>query len=68
MLEYALSVPTRNQLRRVRRIQRKYLCRGNAYPTSWLIEAMACARTIAKKEGGRTNITWSLRLPGPRPK
>jgi hypothetical protein len=57
MLEYALLVQTRNQLRRVQRIQRKYLCRGNAYPIGWLIEAMAYARMIAKKEGGCTNIS-----------
>jgi hypothetical protein len=60
MLEYALQGHATNQLQHVRRVQCKYLCRGSAYPISWLIEAKAYGRAIARREGGRTNISWSL--------
>jgi hypothetical protein len=49
-----------DQLQRLRYIQGKYLCRGSAYPIGQLLETLAYGRAIARKEGPRTNISWSL--------
>jgi hypothetical protein len=69
LLEYALpkepyltlgwpaAMSYRDQLQRLQYIQRKYLCRGSAYPMSQLFESLAQGREIANKEGPRTNIS-----------
>ena len=54
----ATSYPDR--LQRLQHVRRKYLCRGSAYPMSQLLETLAYGRAIARKEGPRTNISWSL--------
>ena len=71
MLEYALPLheydsicwPARrsydDQLSRLHYVRRKYLCRGGFHPTAQLIESLAYGRRIARKEGCRTNISWS---------
>ena len=59
-LNWPAAASYRNQLQRLQYIQRKYLCRGSAYPMSRLLETLAYGRAIAKKEGPRTNISWSL--------
>jgi hypothetical protein len=71
LLEYALpkepylvlNWPTaagyEDQLERLQYIRRKYLCWGGAYPMGQLIEIIAYGRALVKKEGCRTNITWS---------
>ena len=71
MLEYSLPLreyldvcwPGRDsyedQLARLHFVRRKFLCRGGFHPTAYLIEALAYGRRIARKEGCRSNISWS---------
>jgi Orsellinic acid/F9775 biosynthesis cluster protein D len=71
MLEYALPVaqyqdlcwPDResydDQIARMHSVRRKFLCRGGFHPTACLIEALLYGRRIARKEGARTNVSWS---------
>lgn len=41
-------------------IRPKYLQRGSFSPMGYLIERLQHGRAIAKREGARTNISWSL--------
>ncbi|KAF1354301.1 hypothetical protein EJ07DRAFT_86624, partial [Lizonia empirigonia] len=41
-------------------IRPKYLQRGSFSPMGYLIERLQHGRGIAKREGARTNISWSL--------
>jgi hypothetical protein len=72
-LEYALPVrtyktlvypwPSRDnypdQAGRLEEIRTKYLLRGAFSPMSEILELRAFGRSIVKKEGGRTNLTWA---------
>ena len=71
MLEYALPQqayktlgrPSRsaypNQLRRLQLVRRRYLCRGGSHPMERLLDLLYQGRSIAKREGARSNISWS---------
>lgn len=72
-LEYALPLKTYktlaypwplrdrypDQAGRLEEIRTKYLLRGAFSPMSEIIELRAFGRSIVKKEGGRTNLTWA---------
>ncbi|KAJ9655923.1 hypothetical protein H2201_008696 [Coniosporium apollinis] len=75
ILEYALPVKPYSQLRipwpnrasypdQVKRlrdhIRPKYLQRGSVSPIGYLVERLQHGRAIARREGPRTNISWSL--------
>ena len=50
-----------DQAKRLRdQIRPKYLQRGSLSPIGYLIERLQHGRAIARREGPRTNITWSL--------
>ncbi|KFY28399.1 hypothetical protein V491_00488, partial [Pseudogymnoascus sp. VKM F-3775] len=71
MLEYALPQQAYHtlgrpscaaypdQLRRLQRIRRKYLCRGGPHAMAHILELLYKGRTIAKREGRRANFSWS---------
>ena len=59
VLNWPAAASYEDQLERLQYIRRKYLCCGSAYPMGQLIDTMASGRAIAKKEGRRTNISWS---------
>ena len=71
LLEYALplapyrslDLPTQAEIldcpSRFQDIRRRFLCRGGSHTASYLIELLAVGRAIARKEGPRTNISWS---------
>ena len=71
MLEYALPqqayhtlgrpscAACPDQLRRLQRIRRKYLCRGGPHAMAHILELLYKGRTIAKREGRRANLSWS---------
>ncbi|KFZ15034.1 hypothetical protein V501_02916 [Pseudogymnoascus sp. VKM F-4519 (FW-2642)] len=48
-----------DQLDRLQRIQRKYLCRGGRHAMAHTLELLFKGRSIAKKEGARANLSWS---------
>jgi hypothetical protein len=72
-LEYALPIrtydtlaypwPSRDsypdQARRLEEIRTKYLIRGAFSTMSEFLELRAFGRSIVKREGGRTNLTWA---------
>jgi hypothetical protein len=75
ILEYALPLQAYNTLnipwparasyadqgrRLCAEIRPRYLQRGSLSPTGYLIERLQHGRAIAKREGPRTNISWSL--------
>lgn len=75
ILEYALPLAPYNHLKapwpertvypdqaqRLREhIRSKYLQRGSLAPAGYLIERLQHGRAIARREGPRTNISWSL--------
>jgi hypothetical protein len=50
-----------DQARRIRdEIRPQYLQRGSVAPIGYLIERLQHGRAIAKREGPKTNISWSL--------
>ncbi|KAJ9634203.1 hypothetical protein H2199_009087 [Coniosporium tulheliwenetii] len=50
-----------DQVKRLRdQIRPKYLQRGSLSPIGYLIERLQHGRAIARHEGARTNISWSL--------
>lgn len=74
LLEYALPLRAYSSLnpplraraaypdqgsRLLREIRPKYLRRGTFAPLGYLIERLQHGRTLAKREGARTNISWS---------
>ena len=59
VLNWPAAASYEDQLERLQYIRRKYLCCGSAYPMGQLIDTMASGRAIARKEGRRTNISWS---------
>lgn len=48
-----------DQLDRLQRIRRKYLCRGGRHAMAHTLELLFKGRSIAKKEGARANLSWS---------
>ena len=72
LLEYALpkqpylalrllaAAGYKDQLRRLQHIRRTCLCQGSACAMSYLLDTVRLGRSIAGKEGPRTNISWSL--------
>jgi hypothetical protein len=72
MLEYALPQqayvtlgwPSRSarpdQLRRLQLVRKRYLCRGGSHPMARILELLYEGCTIAKREGARSNISWSV--------
>lgn len=75
ILEYALPLeayttaevdwPSRDayedEVDRLHTFRRRFLCRGGFHPTGALVDMLAFGRSIARKEGRRTNISWSCR-------
>ena len=75
MLEYALPLeayataevdwPSRDsyadEIERLHNVRRRFLCRGGFHPIGALTDTLAYGRRIARKEGRRTNISWSRR-------
>lgn len=48
-----------DQLDRLQRIPRRYLCRGGRHAMAHTLELLFKGRSIAKKEGARASLSWS---------
>jgi hypothetical protein len=44
---------------RLQGVRRRFLCRGGSHTISYLIDLLSIGRTIARKEGARSNIGWA---------
>lgn len=72
MLEYTLlqqayttlGWPSRStypdQLRQLQLVRKRYLYCSGSYPMAQILELLYKGRTIAKREGARSNISWSV--------